>query len=408
MKKIHLCVVVSVFACVPQLQSQGTIDTGTQRNQMHSCPVGQFIIGVQENKNRLLCLAGKGDFAHEVVDGTTQEQNMHACPPGMAMTGLQASKNLLACTPLTDAPASRLVDSTTQAMNMHACPGPSPVAGIDVKNNVLLCAYPQTGQEIEDAGTQRNSMHSCPLGRYITGAEVARNLLLCTLGSLDASSEIVDGGTQSHGMHACPEGFVMTGFHQSTNEIACTHFNAALIPRIVDSSTQRQGMHACRPGLPVSGIQVTQNLLLCGDQYVVNVNSFMAKPSQILIGGTTTISWNVTCTEPGCVVTIFGGNVGGYKGLPLDKSQYVGSETDTPTTSISYKITAVGGLGTSKGVANVQVGANSYLIQEQSGDSCSIVIVTAGSPEAAQTAAKNQCACTATVVPAGTECPPQQ
>src|SRR5689334_20165141 len=79
-----------------------SVDRNTQRNGMHSCPAGQFVMGVQVTKNLLICASLPGNSAAEIVDKTTQEQGMHACPPGTAMTGLQASKNLLACAPLTN------------------------------------------------------------------------------------------------------------------------------------------------------------------------------------------------------------------------------------------------------------------------------------------------------------------
>ena len=192
-------------------------------------------------------------------------------------------------------------------MGMHACPGGTAVAGIDVNRNFLLCAIAQ-GAEIEDVSTQRHGgMPSCPLGRFITGVHAARKILLCTTGPLDLSGETVDTGTQSHGMHACPEGFVMTGLQADTNQLACTRVvNTALIPRFVDTGTQRQKMHACPPGRPVSGIHLTKNWLLCGDQYVVRVNSFNASAA----GQSVSVSWDVTCTDPACIVALAGGGIG--------------------------------------------------------------------------------------------------
>jgi hypothetical protein len=330
--------------------AQGTSDSGTQRNGMHSCPEGQFVMGAEVAKNLLLCESLPGNFAAEIVDSGTQDQGMHACPPGMTMTGLQASKNLLACAPLTNPPPSRFVDSSTQELGMHACPGGAPAAGIHVNRNLLLCAGAQTG-EFEDADTQRNGMHSCPLGSFMSGAQIARNLLLCTTASLESSSEIVDNGTQSHGMHACPEGSVMTGIHASTNQLACTHLNAALIPRLVDRDTQRQGMHACPPGQPMSGIQVDKNLNLCGDEYVVRVNDFAASPSTIQSGGFVSLSWNVTCTDPACIVTLSGGKIGGV----LPPAQYVGIGGDRPTSNATYEITAAAGGGSDARSQTVQV-----------------------------------------------------
>ena len=339
---------------VPVCLAQGSIDTGTQRNGMHSCPVGRFVMGAQKAKNLLLCGPLPGNFGAEVVDKDTQEQGMHACPAGMAMTGLQAKKNLLACAPLTNPPPSRFVDSSTQDLGMHACPGGVAAAGINVDRNLLLCAGLQTA-ETEDASTQRNDMHSCPLGRFVSGVQVGRNLLLCTTAPLETPSEIVDSGTQSHGMHACPEGYVMTGIQVSKNQLACTHLNAPLIPRIVDVGgphnlgTQRQGMHACPPGQPLSGIHVAKNLNLCGDRYVVRVNSLIIDPNPIQLNVPFLVSWNVTCTDPACTVTLADkGALSWSKVLPVN--QYIGSLSQTISSNqivaSTYTVSATAGGGT--------------------------------------------------------------
>ena len=120
--RIYKTFLVLVFCWGTVCRAQGTIDTGTQRNGMHSCPVGQFVLGVHVAKNLLICATIPDNFGAEIVDKNTQEQGMHACPFGMAMTGLHANKNLLACAPLTNPPRSQFVDSTTQSMGMHACP----------------------------------------------------------------------------------------------------------------------------------------------------------------------------------------------------------------------------------------------------------------------------------------------
>src|SRR2546425_305089 len=66
-----------------------TVDTNTQRHDMHSCPLGQFVTGVHVDNNLLLCSNSFGSYSlsQEVVDSSTQSYDMHACPEGMAMTG---------------------------------------------------------------------------------------------------------------------------------------------------------------------------------------------------------------------------------------------------------------------------------------------------------------------------------
>ena len=156
--------------------AQGTVDRGTQRNGMHSCPVGQFVLGVQAAENLLICAPLPGNFAAEIVDSGTQEQGMHACPTGMAMTGLQGSRNLLACAPLTNPPPSRFVDLTTQSMGMHACPGTTPVAGIQITRNLLLCAGTQTGGEIEDFS---RSATTCTVAHSAASSRVCKQPAIC-------------------------------------------------------------------------------------------------------------------------------------------------------------------------------------------------------------------------------------
>lgn len=136
----------AIFCPVSFCLAQPAIDTGTQRNGMHSCPIGQFVLGVQAEKNYLLCAPLPGNPVTEIVDRGTQERGMHACPMGMAMTGLQVADNLLACTQLTSPPPARFVDTNTQKMGMHACPGNNPgdpVVGVQVAKNLLLCAGAQ-------------------------------------------------------------------------------------------------------------------------------------------------------------------------------------------------------------------------------------------------------------------------
>jgi hypothetical protein len=258
--------------CPPLWHASGSEfqDTGTQRNGMHSCPVGAFVVGAHVNQNRFLCSTEFGGYSEgqERVDmGETQVQGMHACPEGMAMTGLHASKNWLACAPLEQA-LPRFVDLGTHRAQMHACPPGSPMSGIHVSKNLLLCGT--TGGfdrgEFIDAGTQRNGMHSCPVGAFVVGVHVNLNYFLCSadLGGYAADQELVDEGeTQFQGMHACPEGMAMTGLHAGKNWLACAPLQRALI-RFVDLGTQRAQMHACPPGSPISGIHVNKNLLLCG------------------------------------------------------------------------------------------------------------------------------------------------
>jgi len=129
------------------------VDTGTQRNRMHSCPEGEFVVGVHVNNNLLLC---SNEFmtpnvgVPELVDSTTRPLwqvgdrfiSIHQCPRGYAVTGIHVDRNELACA-LISGNIPRFLDSGTQynygGISMHRCPKGSPVAGIHVTKNILVC-----------------------------------------------------------------------------------------------------------------------------------------------------------------------------------------------------------------------------------------------------------------------------
>jgi hypothetical protein len=138
------------------VRGQSGIDRDTQRNGMHSCPLGKFVVGIRVDKNLLLCSGEFGGYtgSQEIVQSggvdkvDTQSHGMHACPEGMAMTGHHVSRNLLACAPVARPPIPRFVDVGTQRSDMHACREGNPVSGIQVRKNLLLCG---TREEVPPA-----------------------------------------------------------------------------------------------------------------------------------------------------------------------------------------------------------------------------------------------------------------
>lgn len=121
----------------------------TQRNFMHACPVGWFVVGVHVDNNELLCSNMFGSYpSREIVDGdnepVTVRSQMHACPRNMGMTGLHATNNWLSCAPITGGISSERLDGPppTQRNNMHACPVGYVLTGIHVGNNQFLCGAP--------------------------------------------------------------------------------------------------------------------------------------------------------------------------------------------------------------------------------------------------------------------------
>jgi hypothetical protein len=133
----------------PQEIVDGDDEAPTQRNNMHTCPEGLYIVGVHVNRNAFLCSNEFGTYqaSQENVDGDdeapTQRSNMHACPSGSAVTGIHVDNNWLTCAPVTAGIKSESVDGDDEAVtvrgNMHACPAGSLLLGIHVDNNDLLC-----------------------------------------------------------------------------------------------------------------------------------------------------------------------------------------------------------------------------------------------------------------------------
>ena len=94
----------NVFKCAPLGNMTGalTLDTGTQRNGMHSCPFGQVIRGFRLDQNKLACQAlPTNTVTSERVDtGTQDAYPMHACDasaPSSAISGIRADQNRLSC-----------------------------------------------------------------------------------------------------------------------------------------------------------------------------------------------------------------------------------------------------------------------------------------------------------------------
>ena len=66
--------------CLAQTETE---DHSTQRNHMHSCPLGSFVSGVQVARNLLLCTTAPLDTSSEIVDSGTQS---HACTHALKAT----------------------------------------------------------------------------------------------------------------------------------------------------------------------------------------------------------------------------------------------------------------------------------------------------------------------------------
>lgn len=255
-----------------------TIDRATQRNGMHSCPVGAFVMGVHLERNELLCSSSFGGYqaTDEVVDNSTQmtgwhpdgDGTMHGCPAGMAVTGVYGG-NLLNCAPLSRS-ASLFVDKKTQMMGMHACPEGTVMTGLHASRNWLLCGTFRevlSGQEV-----QRNDMLSCPPGMFITGLHIATNKLLCS--SDFGSWETESVHSSKSGPPQCPDGMAATGLHNGRRLVACAPI-AKSMNAWKSSTLQRANMSACPLGWvalgfnpwtkdPILGGTVASGFAICG------------------------------------------------------------------------------------------------------------------------------------------------
>ncbi|MGZ5483170.1 MAG: hypothetical protein ACXWID_14435, partial [Pyrinomonadaceae bacterium] len=157
---VAAAIVVFGHLCASDVRCQ--IDRDTQRHGMHSCPPGQFVIGVHVRQNLLLCSQSFGtyDLDDEIIDSGgdgsrgTQVRGMHACPDGMAITGLHVRDNKFLCAPVERA-TPRYVDasnnSQVEGVSIHTCPR-DPVSGIHVSRNLLLCGTRGAGAQIDRLG----------------------------------------------------------------------------------------------------------------------------------------------------------------------------------------------------------------------------------------------------------------
>jgi hypothetical protein len=139
---------------VPPLPNEEYVDTGTQEQGMHACPVGFAIAGVHLESNLFLCRRvvhyGDENYVMTIFDAGpgTQRADMHACPDGTYMRGLRADQNNLLCSydSRRGQPQDWLTefeDTNSQDYDMHTCPATSGnisfLTGIRADQNRFLC-----------------------------------------------------------------------------------------------------------------------------------------------------------------------------------------------------------------------------------------------------------------------------
>lgn len=129
---------------LPTLNVAESIDTGTMRNGMRSCPISQFIVGIDLDGNRLLCSnqpvvnsAAVYTAIFEIVDSSTTEHGLKACPEGYGMTGLSVINNKVSCAHV--GKMSRVLFSTIRRSSTNACPAGRVMVGFDGDSDKVLC-----------------------------------------------------------------------------------------------------------------------------------------------------------------------------------------------------------------------------------------------------------------------------
>ena len=94
----------NVFKCAWLKNPNGvtTLDTGTQRNGMHTCPFGQVMVGLRADMNQLACqtVPGAAINSERIDFGTQDTFPMHTCNWGRldsAMSGVRLDRNQFTC-----------------------------------------------------------------------------------------------------------------------------------------------------------------------------------------------------------------------------------------------------------------------------------------------------------------------
>ena len=163
---------------LPPSTPQGTFqDDGTQLNvngtNVHICPGGALLIGVDGTHNRFLCsnaflVAVPTGEESKFADTSThvnytygnQEHRVHVCPKDSVMIGWDKDKNWLICRPMppsgfvtihgfgdtkVDGPGgTQVTEPKNSGQKMHACDSqgtalPLAMSGIEATDDVLIC-----------------------------------------------------------------------------------------------------------------------------------------------------------------------------------------------------------------------------------------------------------------------------
>ena len=157
-------------------------------------------------------------WAGEIVDGNnppTVRNNMHVCPPGYIVTGVNVGANQLLC-------LGRFQDSTGDLTRNETV----------VSGSVTYWPPDNWTRVANGYASNAPNIPWCGSDRYVTGVHVANRTFSCAsfpVGSCgDYTSRlghvIVDSGsnpTQRNNMHACPRGFVLAGANFDTNTFLC-------------------------------------------------------------------------------------------------------------------------------------------------------------------------------------------
>ena len=91
---------LNVFKCAelePPTYAPPFVDTGTMRENMHTCPPNSVMVGFHRDADQLACIPLYRSMFEEVDYGTQDDFAMHVCPGGRAMSGIHPGDNRFLC-----------------------------------------------------------------------------------------------------------------------------------------------------------------------------------------------------------------------------------------------------------------------------------------------------------------------
>jgi hypothetical protein len=117
-------------------------DLSTARHDMHTCPIGQYVVGAHGPKNLLLCANYQPPYspAEEFVERTSRKEGMIVCPDGNAMTGWHARDDEIVCAPIQGFSERQVFEGQVR-QGTFACSQGMVMVGIHQIGPERICAF---------------------------------------------------------------------------------------------------------------------------------------------------------------------------------------------------------------------------------------------------------------------------